>query len=123
MKLADDFYKVVQETGGDTEFEYLISLNKEHFIYRAHFPGNPITPGVCIVQLCKELMERRVKKTLFLNKIANVKFLSVINPTIYGDIRVAFSKIIPAENGYRFSVVVYSGATQFAKLSLATAVQ
>ncbi|MDR3365354.1 MAG: 3-hydroxyacyl-ACP dehydratase [Prevotellaceae bacterium] len=120
MKLVDDFYRIAQVAGADTEPEYLILLNKEHFIYRAHFPGNPITPGVCLIQLCKELMERRVGKPLLLKKIANVKFLSVVNPTVVGAVRVAFSKITPAENGYSFSAVVYSGATQFAKLSLTT---
>jgi 3-hydroxyacyl-[acyl-carrier-protein] dehydratase len=122
MKLIDDFYRVEQAGGNDAEFEYLISLNKEHFIYRAHFPGNPITPGVCIIQLCKELMELRMKKTLLLKKIVNVKFLSVVNPTVFGTIQVAFSKVTPSESGYNFSVVVHSGATQLAKLSLATAI-
>ena len=117
----NDFYTVEQVAGNDTEFEYLIALNKEHFIYRAHFPDNPITPGVCIIQLCKELMELRLRKSLFLKKILNAKFLSVVNPTVFGAIRVAFYKVSPSENGCQFSVVVYSGATQFAKLTLAAA--
>jgi 3-hydroxyacyl-[acyl-carrier-protein] dehydratase len=121
MKLIDDFYRVEQVAGNDTEFEYLISLNKEHFIYRAHFPDNPITPGVCIIQLCKELMEIRMKKPLFLKELLNVKFLSVLNPTISGAVQVAFSKVTLSESGCKFSVAVYSGATQFAKLSLAAA--
>lgn len=117
----DDFYKVEQAAGSDTEFEYLIALNKEHFIYRAHFPGNPVTPGVCIIQLCKELMELRMKKPLLLKKVVNAKFMAVVNPTICGAVRVMFSKVASSENGYKFSVAVYSGATQFAKLSLAAA--
>ncbi|MDR0687138.1 MAG: beta-hydroxyacyl-ACP dehydratase [Prevotellaceae bacterium] len=122
MQLINDFYRVETATGGDTEFEYRIALNREHFIYRAHFPGNPITPGVCIIQLCKELMELRVKKPLFLKKILNVKFLSVVDPTIFGAIQVAFSKVAISENGCAFSAAVHSGATQLAKLSLAATI-
>jgi 3-hydroxyacyl-[acyl-carrier-protein] dehydratase len=118
MKLLDDFYTIKQETGEGTEFEYSLSLNKEHFIYQVHFPGNPITPGVCIIQLCKELMEHRTGETLFLKKINNVKFLSIIDPTVIDTIRASFSKVSPDENGYKFSVLVDGGTTQFAKLSL-----
>jgi 3-hydroxyacyl-[acyl-carrier-protein] dehydratase len=118
MKLIRDFYQIEQESGGETEFEYSLSLNKDHFIYNAHFPGTPVTPGVCIIQLCKELMEHRMGKLLFLKKIGNVKFLSVINPLVVARIQVAFSKIIPVENGYKFSASVYRDAAVFAKLSL-----
>jgi 3-hydroxyacyl-[acyl-carrier-protein] dehydratase len=118
MKLLDDFYTIKQTPGEGTDFEYVLSLNKDHFIFRAHFPGNPITPGVCIIQLCKELMEHRTGETLFLQKIHNVKFLSVIDPTVAGTIRVAFSKISTVNEGYKFSVLVYSDTMQFTKLSL-----
>ncbi|MDR1342505.1 MAG: 3-hydroxyacyl-ACP dehydratase [Prevotellaceae bacterium] len=118
MKLLDDFYRIEQLSVTGTELEYLISLNREHFIYRAHFPGNPITPGACIIQLCRELMELRTGKPLLLKKIVNVKFLSAINPVVDETVRVIFSKATAAENGYRFSAVVCSEAKQFAKLSL-----
>ena len=36
--------------------EVKIRLNPDHEIYRAHFPGNPITPGVCIVQIISEVL-------------------------------------------------------------------
>jgi 3-hydroxymyristoyl/3-hydroxydecanoyl-(acyl carrier protein) dehydratase len=118
MNLIDDFYKITQQISGDSEFEYILSLNKEHFIYQAHFPGNPITPGVCIIQMCKELMEEHTGEKLFLKKIVNVKFLSVINPLEYEVLRVAFSKVSTMDNGYKFSVSVYWETIRFAKLSL-----
>ncbi|MDR0863631.1 MAG: beta-hydroxyacyl-ACP dehydratase [Candidatus Symbiothrix sp.] len=118
MKLLDDFYTIKQERGEGTEFEYVLSLNKEHFIYKSHFPGNPITPGVCLIQICKELMERQTGETLFLQKIHNVKFLSVIDPRVVDTIQVSFSKISAVEDGYKLSVLIHRDTTQFAKLSL-----
>ncbi|GHT09319.1 3-hydroxyacyl-ACP dehydratase [Bacteroidia bacterium] len=118
MKLLDDFYILKQASGEGTDFEYVISLHKEHFIYKAHFPGNPITPGVCIIQLCKELMEQQTGETLFLHKIHNVKFLSVIDPRMVDTVRVSFSKISTVEDGYKFSALVHWETAQFAKLSL-----
>ncbi|MDR1557965.1 MAG: glycosyltransferase [Tannerellaceae bacterium] len=118
MNLTDDFYKITQRTNGDSGFEYILSLNKEHPIYQAHFPGNPITPGVCIIQFCKELMEHHTGEKLFLRKIVNVKFLSVINPQENAVVRVAFSKLSAVDKGYTCSVLVYSENLRFAKLSL-----
>ncbi|MDR1918506.1 MAG: glycosyltransferase [Tannerellaceae bacterium] len=118
MNLIDDFYKITQGISGDSEFEYILSLNKEHFIYRAHFPGNPITPGVCLIQMCKELMEAHSGEKLFLRKIVNVKFLSVINPLEHEALRLAFSKVSTVDDGFKCSVSVYWETIQFAKLSL-----
>ena len=50
MKLLNDFCTIA---GGDTDKIWL-RLNPDHPIYHAHFPGNPITPGVCIVQIVGE---------------------------------------------------------------------
>jgi 3-hydroxyacyl-[acyl-carrier-protein] dehydratase len=117
MKLLDNFYKIEQKTENASGLEYRIALQKEHFIYQAHFPGNPITPGVCIIQFCKELMEVHTGETFSLRKIHNVKFLSVIDPRICESVQVAFPKITKEEDGYKCSALVYSETTQFAKLS------
>ncbi|MDR0700442.1 MAG: beta-hydroxyacyl-ACP dehydratase [Tannerella sp.] len=118
MKLIHDFYQIEQENGEETGFEYVLLLNKDHYIYSAHFPGNPVTPGVCIIQLCKELMEHRMGRSFFLKKTENVKFLSIINPLVVDRIQVAFTKIVPVEDGYRLSASVYRGTVVFTKLSL-----
>ena len=116
--LLDDFYKIEQQTEIESGFEYAISLNKEHAIYEAHFPGNPITPGVCIIQICKELMELRTGESLFLQKIQNVKFLSVIDPTVTSRIKVLLSKVSPDTNGYKCSILINWETIQFTKLSI-----
>lgn len=57
-----------------------ISLNKDHDIFKGHFPGNPVTPGVCMMQIVKELTEEFTGKKLFLKTASNVKFMAIINP-------------------------------------------
>ena len=55
MKFLDSLYSVTQSRKTEGGFEFDISLFPEHFIYKAHFPGEPITPGVCIIQIATEL--------------------------------------------------------------------
>ena len=59
----------------------LISLNKDHAIFGGHFPGNPILPGVCTVQIVKELLETSFGSELMLRKASNIKYLGFVSPT------------------------------------------
>ncbi|MDR6515221.1 3-hydroxyacyl-ACP dehydratase [Chryseobacterium camelliae] len=61
-------------------FTARIILNKDHDIFKGHFPGNPVTPGVCMMQIVKELTEECTGTQLFLKSASNVKFMAIINP-------------------------------------------
>ena len=57
-----------------------IKLNPKHEIFKGHFPGKPIMPGVCMIKIIKELTERSLGQDLFLSVASNVKFMAIINP-------------------------------------------
>jgi 3-hydroxyacyl-[acyl-carrier-protein] dehydratase len=57
-----------------------VALHADDIIYRSHFPGNPITPGVCIIQMLKELVEMMEERLYMIHEVKNVKFLKIINP-------------------------------------------
>ncbi len=118
MRLTDDFF--IFEAFRETEngFEADLRTNPEHFIYKAHFPGNPITPGVCIIKTAGELLEQKLDRKLFLKTVKNVKFLSVIIPEKGKKIKYSFSNIVEDENGCKSQVVVSDDTTAYAKISL-----
>ncbi|WP_312074749.1 3-hydroxyacyl-ACP dehydratase [Chryseobacterium sp.] len=79
--ILTDFYTLNSfEKGENGVFSAKISLNQNHDIFKGHFPGNPVTPGVCMMQIVKELTEEFTEKTLFLKSASNVKFMAIINP-------------------------------------------
>ncbi|NHF60557.1 3-hydroxyacyl-ACP dehydratase [Flavobacteriaceae bacterium TP-CH-4] len=57
-----------------------VKLHKEHAVFKGHFPGNPVMPGVCMIQMIKELTEKATGKELFLSVASNIKFMAIINP-------------------------------------------
>ncbi|KFE99284.1 3-hydroxyacyl-ACP dehydratase [Chryseobacterium formosense] len=79
--ILTDFYTLQSyekaENGGFTAH---ILLHKDHDIFKGHFPGNPVTPGVCMMQIVKELTEEFIGRKLFLRTASNVKFMAIINP-------------------------------------------
>ncbi|WP_334124513.1 3-hydroxyacyl-ACP dehydratase [Empedobacter brevis] len=102
----------------DSNFKVQIELNPNHEIFEGHFPNNPITPGVCMMQIIKELTERIVSKDLFLSKVSNVKFMATINPfkqaildlnlTIVhenNEVKVKNSSFFEATNALKFSAI------------------
>jgi 3-hydroxyacyl-[acyl-carrier-protein] dehydratase len=118
MKLKDNFYSIKEIQRTDNRVNITVQLNANHFIYAAHFPGNPITPGVCITQMAKELTEELVQKFLFLKVVKNIKFTQIINPLLHPEVTFSLSVPQEDENGYRVSAGVESGSDSFAKLSL-----
>ena len=64
MILLNDFFQIV-ESGVDPKSGQLIfkvRLNASHVIYKAHFPGMPITPGVCIIQMVTECLQQHLEE-------------------------------------------------------------
>ena len=118
MKLLDQLFILDEIAESENGFEAVLQTNPEHPIYAAHFPGNPITPGVCIIQIANELLEKYLGKRLFLKTIKNVKFLSVIIPAEGKKIKYAFSGITETETGYKTQVVVSDETMVYAKMSL-----
>ncbi len=92
--LIKDFYKIKKIDQVDTNTIHVnIHLNKDHDVFNGHFPDNPITPGVCMIQTIKEIIQTQVNSLLFLNYISNVKFTALINPNINPDLILELSLI------------------------------
>lgn len=87
--LLKDFYTVhSKEQTADNSFSIYIRLNEKHPVFEGHFPGNPVTPGVCMMQIIKELTEEITGSVLFLKNASNVKFMALINPEINPELKL-----------------------------------
>ena len=102
----------------DNTIKFKIELNPTHEIFEGHFPNNPIMPGVCMIQIIKELTENFESKQLFLSKVSNVKFMAIINPFTHSvldlnlniinngeEVKVKNSSFFESTNALKFSAV------------------
>jgi 3-hydroxyacyl-[acyl-carrier-protein] dehydratase len=78
--LENTFYSVEKTESTQNTYSADVILNASHEIYKNHFPGNPITPGVCLLQIALELLNKRFERNLLLVHAKSIKFLKVINP-------------------------------------------
>jgi len=88
--LKDKLYKIntiamLPQEGDDNSFQKYsasVELDSSHEIFRGHFPGNPILPGVCQVEMVREIAEEITGRKLLLSKASQVKYLNLINPVL-----------------------------------------
>ena len=93
-----------------------IKLNAGHSIFKGHFPGQPILPGVCMMQMVKEVTEVYMDKKIKLLKAREIKFLSFIDPIEHASIQMELSiKII--NNEIKVDALLLNDTTLFFKFS------
>ena len=54
MKLKNQLFKINDIMPTADGMVCCVRLLSDSIIYKAHFPGEPVTPGVCIMQMAKE---------------------------------------------------------------------
>lgn len=126
MKLKNNLYKIISKEEVNSIFNYTVELNPSCVIYQAHFPGEPITPGVCIVQISKEVIEdllleqSSASRRLEIIKAKNIKFLSVISPNETPILTYQVRKLGFSDDNMTIEtqIVVNSDDKSMAKISL-----
>lgn len=87
--LQGNFYSVISnESPSPENHRFQLAIDPSHAIFDGHFPGQPVVPGVCLVQMGKEMLENIVERKLFLEKGSTIKFLNVVDPQITAKIQL-----------------------------------
>ncbi|AVR46414.1 hydroxymyristoyl-ACP dehydratase [Christiangramia fulva] len=79
--ILQNFYELKETSFKEGKNHTRLSINKDHEIYKGHFPDRPVTPGVVLMLLFKEEAERISGKKLQMQRANNVKFMAVCDPT------------------------------------------
>lgn len=121
MILEGNFFSIAQSVREGDLWRVSVELNPDHEIYRGHFPGQPVMPGVCTLSMVKECVEEIVGKKLLLCTIRECKFLASILPQEHRTVEIEFS-IQPAEETLlRLKCTVFAGGKCVLKLKAESA--
>ena len=116
--LQNSFYKIVNMDSGQQDCTVTICLNREHEIYKAHFPGQPITPGVCQIQIVTEILALRLNEEVYLSDIKNVKYMAVISPEEVSELTVDIQLKAREQDSCKVNALFRSGEQRFSKMSM-----
>ena len=76
----NEIFIIEKLTHDATHITANLIVNKNSPIFNGHFPGQPVVPGACIIQVVKDVLERTLNIKTMLIKASNIKFLSMITP-------------------------------------------
>ena len=84
MKVLEEIIKVEraawEHTDGTLRVAATLASRRDSTVYAGHFPGNPITPGVCMIGAVVALLSQATGHTLRLAKVNNTKYLAMMTP-------------------------------------------
>ena len=113
-----DFYKILPlENTSDSKYDAVILINDKHDVFKGHFPDNPIMPGVCMIQIIKELSETITKSSLLMQTLSNVKFMALINPEVTPELRLELDITTTEDGLVKVKNTTYFNETIAVKLS------
>jgi 3-hydroxyacyl-[acyl-carrier-protein] dehydratase len=118
MQFLDNLFVTQSISDIENGFMAVLCCNPEHLIYQAHFPGNPITPGACLLQTAGEVLQRKLGRPLYLKASKNIKYLNVLVPAEGKEVRYTFSNLVENETECKAQVVIADEASVYTKMSL-----
>jgi 3-hydroxyacyl-[acyl-carrier-protein] dehydratase len=86
--LKNNFYSIQSQTVSEQGLSTIIHINPEHEIFKGHFPGKPVVPGVCMIQIVKELLDEAMSESLLFQKGNQIKFLQLLVPVSEENVEV-----------------------------------
>lgn len=119
--LSNDLFYVGQVEQEGAVVKAMVTLNAGHKIFEGHFPGQPVLPGVCMLQMIKEILESVTGSALQLSSSDHIKFLSMIDPRTTPGLQVTIQYQSAGGTIQTISSLV-SGATTFFKMKAGFAV-
>lgn len=113
--LAGNFYTIMESQQTEQSFAAQLALNAAHPIFEGHFPGQPVVPGVCMMQTIQELLEKRLERKLLLQKAVNMKFLVMIDPVVQPQVKTELQFTLQDDGTVKTNAVIKSDSTIFMK--------
>lgn len=114
----DTLFHIDSEQISDNQADFTVRLNPSHPIYKGHFPNDPITPGVCVVQIAIDLFTHLRRQEYILSQAKNIKFIQIIRPHEYEQVEYRLSWEPLDDGNYTVKVVVAHNETIFSKMSV-----
>lgn len=93
--LENNYYRIISRN----ESSFVVELIPECPVYQGHFPGEPVSPGVCNIQMVRELAEKVAGHRLFINNLKQVRLTTLITPLRHSRLDVSVN-LTETDNAY-----------------------
>lgn len=112
--LKDTFYTISDKTQTENTIKAIVKIDPKHPVFKGHFPQMPVVPGVCQMQIIKELLEETIGKSTLLTNGDNIKFTGMILPDKHPNVNLEIS-FTKNENVYMVDAKLFFEELTFTK--------
>jgi 3-hydroxyacyl-[acyl-carrier-protein] dehydratase len=78
--LLNNLYTIQSLSEKDKTIQTTVLLREDHPIFKGHFPGQPVLPGVCMLEMIAEIAGSHLKQRFRILDAPLIKFLNMIDP-------------------------------------------
>lgn len=123
-KYVAQFFTLESGEKNGNSATYRCRLHPEAPVFKAHFPGFPVLPGVLTLKMVVDAINASQffsTQTLTVQSIGNAKYLAVVNPQETQEVEISVA--LKAEKNadepavFQFKATVQNGETRFATFS------
>lgn len=117
--LEGNFYSITKSESFSEEknhFTVSVALNPAHPVYKGHFPGMPVAPGVAVIGMIQEILEEQLHKRLFMSEASDIKFMKLILPDDQSEFIITYTLKFDDEKEITANVIIKSGEQIFLKV-------
>ena len=76
----NDFFQIEHLSVSEQQAVVQVRLNEGCSVYKGHFPGHPIAPGACSIEMIRLCAEKSFNREVRFQHIKQCKFTSLIEP-------------------------------------------
>ncbi|MCR4665089.1 MAG: beta-hydroxyacyl-ACP dehydratase [Paludibacteraceae bacterium] len=93
-----------------------VRLNRDSAVYKGHFPDNPVSPGVCNIEMIREVAETVHGGRLRIRRIKQCRFTTLITPLIHRELEVRVMLQEQEQGHYRLTGTLGEGEAVYMSL-------
>lgn len=114
----EEFFIIENATqGAEGEWTFQVSLNSDCRVYKGHFPGRPIAPGVCLLAMISECAKVKLQQDAQKLRLGTIKRCKLMHPVIPGSVNNMEIKVIADYETLSFDAVLYDSEYQYVTMN------
>mgnify|MGYP000154063209 CR=1 FL=1 len=81
------------------------TIRGDEFFLQGHFPGNPVCPGVCHIEMLRECVMKLVGVKVFISSVKQCRLTAVSDPLSCSELKLTVS-LEKTDEGYAVSALL-----------------
>lgn len=105
----ETYFDIITHTNDGLSGIFQVRLNPDCRIYEGHFPGMPVSPGVCNIQMMLECAEIVAHMPLRAKKINRCRFTTLLSPKTHPELEIQIDLQKKENNTYSLNASIGKG--------------